>query len=85
MTQVDTRPKFTRAFPRPEPRLTSAQAAAFLNERGYPISKRYFRKLCAPGNGSGPPSDGKFGCCRLYRTEDLLAWAEARVQASKAT
>jgi hypothetical protein len=59
-------------------RLTRAQAVQYLNARGFPISQRYFEKLCVPSGGQGPRVDLRFGGRALYLPEDLLAWAESR-------
>ena len=64
------------------PRLTRAQAAQFLAERGFPISRRYFCKLCLPGNGQGPRVDAWFNSKALYLPADVLEWAEARCRPS---
>jgi hypothetical protein len=60
------------------PYLTRVQAAQFLNAQGYPITRKYFAKLCVPSNGQGPPVNKWFGQRALYTPEDLLAWAESR-------
>jgi hypothetical protein len=59
-------------------RLTRVQAVHFLNEHGFPISQKYFEKLCVPSGGQGPRIDAWFGGRALYLSEDLLAWAMTR-------
>jgi hypothetical protein len=59
-------------------RLTRAQSVQYLNSNGYPISQRYFEKLCVPSGNQGPRIDAWFGGRALYKTEDLIAWAEGR-------
>ena len=61
-------------------RLTRAQAAQFLTERGFPIKERYFEKLSCPSGGQGPKIDLWFGGRALYRPQDLIAWAESRAK-----
>jgi hypothetical protein len=57
---------------------TSWQSADFLTDRGYPIKRRYFGKIAAPGSGIGPRPDRKFGGRNLWRGHTLLAWARTR-------
>jgi hypothetical protein len=59
-------------------RLTRVQSVQFLNDRGYPITKRYFEKLSVPSSGQGPRVDAWFGGRALYKPEELLNWAEGR-------
>jgi len=55
--------------------LTRAEAARFLQERGFPVAARTLATLVSRGGG---PAYRRFGQRALYRTEDLLAWAESR-------
>jgi hypothetical protein len=48
-------------------RLTRVQSAQFLNTQGYPITRRYFEKLCVPSSAQGPRVDAWFGGRALYR------------------
>jgi hypothetical protein len=56
--------------------LTRAEAARFLQERGYPVATRTLATLVSRGGG---PAYRRFGQRALYRAEDLAAWAEARL------
>jgi hypothetical protein len=56
--------------------LTRAEAAQFLQQRGYPVAARTLATLVSRGGG---PAYRRFGQRALYRAEDLLAWAEARL------
>lgn len=60
------------------PLLTRKQAVQFLAENGFPITFRYFEKLCVPSDGQGPREACRFGPRVLYRPDDLLEWAHAR-------
>jgi len=55
--------------------LTRTEAAQFLSQRGYPVAARTLATLVSRGGG---PAYRKFGRRALYRTEDLIAWAESR-------
>jgi hypothetical protein len=59
-------------------RLTRRQAAQYLAANGYPITERYFEKLCVPGSDLGPKIDCWFGNRALYLPADLISWAQAR-------
>jgi len=59
----------------PPRRMTRKQLAAFLQERGYPISRNSIHK--AHSQGRGPKPDAKLGKCYLYIPEVGLAWAES--------
>jgi hypothetical protein len=63
-----------------KPRLTRAEAVIFLRNNGYPLSKSYLDKRCAPGWGEGPPACAFWGRRPLYSPEQLLAWAEAKLR-----
>jgi len=56
--------------------LTRAEAAQFLAQRGYPVAMRTLATMVSRGGG---PLYRRFGGRALYRAEDLLAWAEARL------
>lgn len=64
-------------------RVTREQGREFLVGRGYPLSKRYFEKLCLPSSECGPPVDVWFGARALYLKRDLLIWAESRCRAER--
>jgi hypothetical protein len=55
--------------------LTRAEAARFLQERGFPIAARTLATMVSRGGG---PAYRRFGQRTLYRAEDLIAWAEER-------
>jgi len=55
--------------------LTRAEAAQYLKRLGYPVAARTLATLVSRGGG---PAYRRFGQRALYRTEDLLAWAESR-------
>ena len=55
--------------------LTRVEAARFLQQRGFPVAARTLATLVSRGGG---PAYRRFGPRALYRTEDLLAWAESR-------
>jgi hypothetical protein len=55
--------------------LTRAEAASFLQNHGFPVAAKTLATLVSRGGG---PTYRRFGQRALYRTEDLLAWAEAR-------
>jgi len=56
--------------------LTRAEAAQYLKRLGYPVAARTLATLVSRGGG---PTYRRFGQRALYRTEDLIAWAEARL------
>jgi hypothetical protein len=60
------------------PLLNRKQAAEFLAKSGFPITRRYFEKLCTPGEGQGPREACRFGPKVLYRPDDIIAWAHSR-------
>jgi len=53
------------------------EAAIYLNERGYPITKATLQKLATCGGG--PPYQ-RFGTYALYTPPELDVWAEARLR-----
>jgi hypothetical protein len=67
------------------PQLTRTQAADFLAGQGFPISRRYFEKLCTPGLNQGPRVNGWFGPRALYLQGDLLEWARSRCKPGDAS
>jgi hypothetical protein len=67
------------------PLLTRAQATEFLNEHGYPITKRYFAKLCLPGSSEAPTVKCWWGPFALYEPETLLSWAQQRCRPGNAS
>ena len=56
--------------------LTRVEAAQFLQRHGFPVAARTLATLVSRGGG---PAYRRFGQRALYRTEDLIAWAEARL------
>jgi hypothetical protein len=58
-----------------ERRLTRAEAAAFLSERGYRVAYATLNKYAVTGGG---PMFESFGRKPLYRATDLLAWVASR-------
>jgi hypothetical protein len=57
-------------------------AAAFLTARGYRTSRRTLEKLACLG---GSPIMRTWGRRVLYRKADLIAWAESRLSAPRAS
>jgi hypothetical protein len=55
--------------------LRRSDAAAKLNEAGYPISAKTLATMASRGDG---PLFTRFGRVPLYRVGDLIAWAEKR-------
>jgi hypothetical protein len=60
--------------------LTRAEAAAYLTERGLPISKNTLQKMACLGGG--PPYQ-IFGNKALHRPAELEEWAAAKLSAPK--
>jgi hypothetical protein len=60
--------------------LTRQDAAEFLTQRGLPVTKNQFQKLATTGGG---PEYSIFGNRAVYSPENLLAWAEAKLTASR--
>lgn len=60
----------------PDVLLTRDQTAAALNDAGYPIKAKTLATKAT--RGGGPPYR-LFGTRPLYRWDDALAWAEARL------
>lgn len=58
-----------------ERRLSRAEAAAFLSERGYRIARTTLNKYACIGGG---PLFECFGRRPLYKPADLLAWAVSK-------
>jgi hypothetical protein len=58
--------------------MTRQQAVRFINERGYPLSEKYFSKLCLPSRNEGPRVAQQWGGRPLYTADDILAWVETR-------
>lgn len=63
-----------------ERRLTRAEAAAFLSERGFRVAYATLNKYATVGGG---PLFESFGRRPLYRLTDLLAWAAAKTTPSR--
>jgi hypothetical protein len=55
--------------------LTRVAAAAFLQEKGYPISPKRLAKLAHEGGG---PLYRRWGNRAIYLPTELLRWAESR-------
>ncbi|MBB3394469.1 helix-turn-helix domain-containing protein [Rhizobium sp. BK060] len=55
--------------------LRRVDAAAALKSAGYPISATTLATMASRGDG---PRFKRFGRIPLYRTEDLMEWAERR-------
>jgi hypothetical protein len=70
--------------PSNRPRLTRRQLAARLRELGYPIGDSTLDKLCMPSIGGGPPVCGYWGKRPLYEEGSSVAWAESKLQPTKA-
>jgi hypothetical protein len=60
--------------------LTRKQSADFLTERGLPVTSNTLQKLATVGGG---PEYSIFGNRAVYKPDDLLAWAEAKLTASR--
>ena len=58
-----------------ERRLTRAEAAAFLSERGFRVAYSTLNKYATIGGG---PVYESFGRRPLYKPSDLLAWVAER-------
>ena len=58
-----------------ERRLTRAEAAAFLNERGFRVAYATLNKYATVGGG---PVFESFGRRPLYKPADLLAWVASK-------
>jgi hypothetical protein len=62
--------------------LTRKEAADFLSERGYRVAPATLAKYASVGGG---PLFRSFGRRPLYAPADLLAWAQARSTAPRAS
>jgi hypothetical protein len=60
--------------------LTRQEAASYLSERGLLVTKNTLQKFATVGGG---PEYSIFGNKALYTTQNLDAWAEARLTASR--
>jgi hypothetical protein len=56
--------------------LTRRQAGAALRAAGYPVADKTLATMASRGGG---PAYRRFGARVLYRWEEALAWAEARL------
>jgi hypothetical protein len=63
-----------------KPNLLRSEAADFLTDSGYPITKFSLQKLASTGGG---PTYQIFGNKSLYTPENLLAWARAKISAPR--
>jgi hypothetical protein len=61
-----------------KPRMTRRELAAFLTERGYPISYQTLTRLCMPGNYRGPPTAGRWSKFAMHDPSVALEWARRR-------
>ncbi len=64
------------------PLLTRKHGVDRLREVGIPITLSTMNKHCAAG--TGPEPAGVFGSRDLYEEDELLRWAQARIEAGKA-
>lgn len=66
--------------------LSRAEAAAYIQSRGIPCSKRYLQKLAVTGGG---PTYRKNGTGRnsraLYTRESLKTWIESRLSGPRSS
>jgi hypothetical protein len=60
--------------------LTRREAAGFLRERGFPVSQATLATLVSRGGG---PRYFRFGPRALYKVNDLLDWAAAKLSAPR--
>ncbi len=60
--------------------LTRQESAHYLSERGLLVTKNTLQKFATTGGG---PEYSIFGNRALYTPENLDAWAEARLSASR--
>lgn len=60
--------------------LTRQESAYYLSERGLLVTKNTLQKFATTGGG---PEYSIFGNRALYTPENLDAWAEARLSASR--
>lgn len=66
-----------------EPHLLTADIPQFLRERrGIKVSLSSLQKLVAPSVDQGPPIAARWGRRALFRREDVLAWADRKLQES---
>jgi len=63
-----------------ERRLSRAEAAAFLSERGYQVAYATLNKYATVGGG---PVFESFGRRPLYRPSDLLAWVASKTSSPR--
>ena len=60
--------------------LTRQEAAAYLSERGLLVAKNTLQKFATMGGG---PEYAIFGNRALYTPDNLIAWVEGRLTASR--
>jgi hypothetical protein len=53
----------------------------FLRALGYAYSNSEINRLCSPAVNKGPPIALRHGSRALRTTDDVIAWAEERLQA----
>ena len=54
--------------------------AAFLTDKGYPLSKSTISKYCSPAIDIGPPVEAYWGRLPAFSSSRALAWARARLK-----
>jgi hypothetical protein len=64
----------------PKPNLLRSEAADFLTENGFPVTKFSLQKLASTGGG---PIYQIWGNKALYTPPNLLTWAEAKLSAPR--
>jgi hypothetical protein len=57
--------------------LTRREAARLLQDHGYPVALKTLAGFASRGGG---PAFARFGGRSLYRADDVLAWAQARLR-----
>jgi len=60
--------------------LNRSEAADYLTQQGLTVARGTLQKLVSVGGG---PTYHKFGRRAVYRQEDLIAWAQARMSAPR--
>jgi hypothetical protein len=64
--------------------MTRRELAAFLTERGFPITKSTLDKMAMPSRHDGPPCVGIWGNRVLYDPSKALSWAQRRFRTAAA-
>jgi hypothetical protein len=60
--------------------MTRKQAADYLRQHGFPVTRNFLEKVCAPSRDEGPEPAGQWGKIWLYTGPALLAWARGRLR-----